>query len=166
MLAKGEQAPDLTLVGLDGRSYSLTEARRAGWVFLAFFDLACPTSQLSFLYWDRLHEAYAGEGFTFWTVSVDPPAEVARFVERSGVTFPVLLDRDSRITREFGVLATPTHFLVDQDGTIMESYDGFERAALNRLAAVAAQRLDRPAVELAGEEAPEFQMACSLLLPL
>lgn len=163
MLARGEQAPDLSLAGLDGRSYSLAEARRTGWVFLAFFDLDCPTSHLSFLYWDRLHEAYAGEGFHFWAVSTDPVEAVTSFVEKSGVTFPILLGNDLGAVGRFGVIATPTHFLVDEEGAIVESYDGFDKAALTDLVTQVAHKRGMPVLSIVGDEAPDFRPACALL---
>lgn len=163
MLAKGDHAPDLTLVGLDGRRCSSSEACREGWLLLAFFELSCPTSQLSLLYWDRLHEAYAGEGFTFWAVSADPREEVATFAEKSGVTFPILLDDDLRVTSLFGVVATPSHFLIAEDGVILESYDGFDKAALGDLVSRVAQKRGMPVVPIVGDEAPDFRPACALL---
>lgn len=164
ILAAGDTAPDLRLRGVDGRSYVLAEALGAGPVLVAFFTLDCQTCQMSFVFWDRMHEAHAGERFRFWAVSLDDEAEAAAFVERSGVGFPVLIDDQAHGAAQYGLISTPSHFLIGSDGVIVASHDAFDRPALNAMIATVAAELGEPPFEISAAEAPEFHPGCTLHL--
>jgi len=43
---------------------------------------------------------------------------VAKFVEDTGTTFPVLLDMDTTISEQFGIKYFPTTIFVDKSGKI------------------------------------------------
>ena len=161
-LSSGDKAPDFSLRGIDNETYALAAARGNGWVLVVFFALDCQTCLFSFPYWDRLHEAYAGEGFQLWAIGLDRHQEVAAFVEKAGVTFPVLLGEGYRTTRDYDLIVTPAQFLVDKDGTVLESYDGFDRVALNSMAAVVAKRLGKPSLSIAAAEAPDIRPGCTI----
>ena len=164
MLSAGDRAPDLALRGVDGRRYVLAEVLGAGPVLAAFFALDCQTCQMSFVFWDRIHEAHAGERFRFWAVSLDAEAEAAAFVERSGVSFPVLIDDQAHGAAEYGLISTPSHFLIGRDGVIVASHDAFDRPALNAMIATVAAELGEPPFQIAAAEAPEFHPGCTLYL--
>lgn len=44
---------------------------------------------------------------------------VAAWAREKGVTIPILLDTDGEITKRYGVIATPTTFLVDREGRLL-----------------------------------------------
>ena len=54
-------------------------------------------------------------------VSLDQGGEkvVRSFVEKKGLTFPVLIDTAGRIKSTYHVTSLPTTFLIDQDGRII-----------------------------------------------
>jgi hypothetical protein len=54
---------------------------------------------------------------------------VAAFVKRSGIRWPVVLDPDERAWDRFGVSAWPTLFVVDGTGVIRAVYVGDDHAA-------------------------------------
>jgi peroxiredoxin len=162
ILAAGERAPDLRLRGVDGRGYVLTEALGSGPVLAAFFTLDCQTCQMSFVFWDRIHEAHAGEHFQFWAISLDAEAEAAGFVERSGVSFPVLIGDQADCAAGYGLVSTPSHFLIGRDRVIVKSHDAFDRPALNAMIATVAAELGELPFEIPAAEAPEFLPGCTL----
>jgi thiol-disulfide isomerase/thioredoxin len=54
----------------------------------------------------------------------DPPAEVKKFANRVGITYPVMM-ATKEITEEFGeVPALPTTFIVDPDGAVVQKHTG------------------------------------------
>ncbi len=162
ILAAGDRAPELNLRGVDGQSYVLAEALGSGPVLAAFFTLDCQTCQMSFLFWDRIHEAHAGERFRFWAVSLDAEVEAAAFLERSGVSFPVLIGDQTHSAVEYGLVSTPSHFLIGRDGVIVASHDAFDRPALNAMVATVAAELGELPFEISAAEAPEFIPGCTL----
>lgn len=65
----------------------------------------------------RLSEELKSDGL--WVVSIgidDVPEELKKVVDRFGITFPVLLDRDGRVKRAYRVTGVPETFLIDSDG--------------------------------------------------
>lgn len=44
---------------------------------------------------------------------------VAAWAREKDVTIPILLDTDGEVTRRYGVIATPTTFLVDREGRLL-----------------------------------------------
>ena len=44
---------------------------------------------------------------------------VDAWVRAKNVTIPILLDTDGAVTRRYGVIATPTAFLIDRQGRLL-----------------------------------------------
>ncbi len=44
---------------------------------------------------------------------------VAEWAREKNVTFPILLDTDGEVTRQYSVIATPTAFLIDREGRLL-----------------------------------------------
>ena len=153
--------PSLTLPGTDGAPYSLEESLSRGPVLLTFFQLDCQACEISYVPWDAAYEAFAGDGFQLWAVSLDPEADAAAFWEKSGASFPVLFD-DGTSAARFGLVSTPSHILVNADGTVHSAYEAFDRAAWNEMLAVVADHLGRPAISVPLGAAPDFRPGCTL----
>lgn len=160
ILGPGEVAPDLDLTGADGERYSLARALKAGPVLLTFFALDCQACQSSFLAWDAAAEAYAGDHFQLWAVSLDAERDAAQFWEKSGVSFPVLFD-DGQSVDAYRLVSTPTHVLVGRDGRVAASYDAFDRAAWNAMLERIAAELGLAPITL-GPEAGDFRPGCTI----
>lgn len=145
-----QTAPDFTLPGLDQRQYRLREALRQGPVLLAFCKSTCGTCKLAFPYLERLWQTLGPTGWTLWAIAQDRPDQAARFVRETGIIFPVLLDTpDYAVSRLYDPEATPTLYLIDTDGRIVQTVGGFSKDAYNALAADLARRLGREPVIIA-----------------
>lgn len=156
----GAKAPDFSLRGIDGDTYSLSDALKRGPVLLVFFKTTCGTCDLAFPYINRLRDAYPGDAWSLWAVAQDPPAEASRYASVSGMTYPVLPDVDDyAVSRAYDPSATPTLFLIDRDGRVVQETAGFNKADLNSLAAALAERLATEPVVIApaGDGKPDFK---------
>ncbi len=52
--------------------------------------------------------------------------EVAEFVRQKGLIYPILMDRDARVTRKkYGVYIVPTLFIIGKDGLIKDKVYGY-----------------------------------------
>lgn len=53
-------------------------------------------------------------------VNIAEPADrVKGYLVKHKLTFPALLDNDSRVSNLYGVRATPTRFLIDREGRLV-----------------------------------------------
>jgi peroxiredoxin len=161
-LEAGVQAPDIELQDLDGRKFSLAEARKQGPVVAVFFKVSCPVCQLAVPFFERIFKSYAKSGkLTFVGVSQDKAADTKAFNREFGVTFPVLLDPAGKYpaSNAYGLTNVPTFFLVSPDGEIEFSSVSWSKADVEqlgrRLANISGMQVEP--IFKAGEKVPEYK---------
>lgn len=134
--AKRDAAPDVTYTLLDGRQGTL-QALRGKVVLVSFWSMNCDTCVNEMPSIVATDGKFRAKGYETLAVamSYDPPASVVRFVAYNKLPFPVAIDNTGNIAKSFGeVLQTPTAFLIDKRGRIVERYIGApDFAALQRL---------------------------------
>jgi peroxiredoxin len=161
-LEAGVQAPEIELQDVEGRKFSLKEARQRGPVVAAFFKVSCPVCQLALPYLDRIYKAYSSSGkFTFVGVSQDNARDTKAFNREFGVSFPVLLDPAGKypVSNAYGLTNVPTVFLISPQGEIEFSSVSWSKADVEQLGRRLANTSDMPVepVFKAGEKVPEFK---------
>lgn len=112
----GEKAPDFALTSLDEQKISLS-AFKGKPVLLNFWASWCPPCRYQK---PHLQAIFAKEtAVAVLTINIrESQQTVSDFMKRNGYTFPVLLDRDGKVSRSYQIRAIPTTFLVDKNGTI------------------------------------------------
>lgn len=156
----GTRAPDFSLKGTDGETYDLADALGRGPLLLVFFKTTCGTCDLAFSYINRLTEVYPGDGWSLWAVAQDPAAEAGSYASTYGITCPVLPDVDGYpVSKAYDPPATPTLFLIDRGGDVVQQTAGFSKEDLNSLSAALAERLGVEPVVIApaGDGNPDFK---------
>jgi len=160
-LTAGTNAPDFSLIGLDGKRFSLVEARVRGPVFAAFFKTSCPTCQYAFPYFERLYKADGTGTVAFVAISQDDAGKTRTFLKEFGVTFPALLDDPNgyAASNAYGLTNVPTWFLIGQDGTIEMSSVGWSKKDVEDLNRRLAEEGKGGAAPLfiAGEDVRDFR---------
>jgi len=161
-LEAGVQAPEIELQDLDGRKFSLKEARKQGPVVAAFFKVSCPVCQLAFPYLERIFKAYARGGkFSFVGVSQDNASDTKAFNREYGVTFPVLLDPVGKypVSNAYGLTNVPTVFLISPEGEIEFSSVSWSKADMEQLGRRLANINDMPVEQIfkSGEKVADFK---------
>jgi peroxiredoxin len=139
----GQTAPEFSLNGLDGKSYSLEALREKGPVVAAFFKISCPVCQFTFPFLQRLYQRYGGDAVTFLGISQDGAKATASFAREYGATFPMVLDEQSKgypASNAYGLTTVPTILLIDADAKVRVSSMGFVKADLEKIAAELAER--------------------------
>jgi peroxiredoxin len=114
-LPAGTRAPDFTLPALDGGSLSL-EQFRGQRVLLAFSDPHCgPCDQLA----PELEQAHrrAGDLQIVMVSRGDREANRQKAAEHK-LTFPIGLQKQWEISRDYAMFATPIAYLIDEAGMI------------------------------------------------
>lgn len=117
-LKAGKRAPVFQLPDLHGRTVSLKEYRGRQ-VLLVFSDPQCgPCDELA-PHLARLHHEHANNGLAVVLVGRGNVEENRSKAEEHGFEFPVLIqDRKWKISKQYGMLATPAAFLIGKDGAI------------------------------------------------
>jgi peroxiredoxin len=124
-VGRGSPAPDFALERLaDGATVRLSELRGRV-VLVSFWATWCAPCEEEMPALERLYRELRAEGFELLAVSVDADREaVVAFQQRLGVSFPILLDPEQRVAREWQTFRFPESLLVDRDGRVVERYVG------------------------------------------
>ena len=113
-------APGFTLPDMDGEMQSLQDFRGRV-VMLNFWATWCPPCRREMPSMQRLYEKYRERGLTVVAVNqFEDPDLVFEFTGRLSLepTFPILFDRESRVSEQYGVKGLPTTYLLDKAGRI------------------------------------------------
>jgi peroxiredoxin len=159
-LTPGTPAPPISLKDSTGKSTTLAEQLQKGPVLAAFFKVGCPTCQFTAPFLERLHEMYAGSGFTLLGVSQNEAKNTREFMSEFGIKFPVLIDDPGYpASNQYGLTNVPTVFLIAPDGKIQVSAVGFSKPDLETIAAAAARATGKAATPLfkPGEVIPDYK---------
>ena len=123
-LKVGDQAPDFTLKGSDGKTYSLADYRGKKMVVVAWFPKAftrgCTLECKSLAANGEQLRKY---DVAYFMASVDVVEDNARFAESEKADFPLLSDTDKSVATRYGVLAqrgiaNRWTFYIDKNGKI------------------------------------------------
>ncbi|MEP7273636.1 MAG: TlpA disulfide reductase family protein, partial [Acidobacteriota bacterium] len=151
MLQPGQQAPVFSLPVLDAASQSISLARDGKPTLLFFFESDCPTCHLTIPYLNRLSDKLGSEGALLLGISQDGAGATRQLAVRLQVRFPVVLDEDLEVSRQYDPIAVPTIFLVDRTGAISRTLTAFDKSELNAMTAELCEYLRQPPFILAAE---------------
>jgi len=111
-------APNFELVDLDGGLHKLTDYRGKV-VVLNFWATWCPPCRYEMPSMQRGWEAAEADGVVFLGVNVGEDADtVFMFLADYSVEFPLLLDKEATVIKEYQVVGLPTTFIIDPQGRI------------------------------------------------
>ena len=119
-LKEGQPAPGFTLLTLDGGRASLTD-HRDKLVVLNFWATWCQPCIVEMPSLEALWRRYRDRGLIVVGISVDrgaPKALLEPYVRNLKLTFPILLDPDSKTSDRWRVTALPATFLVRPGGEV------------------------------------------------
>jgi cytochrome c biogenesis protein CcmG, thiol:disulfide interchange protein DsbE len=123
---KRPAAPDFSLRDLKGDVVSLAQFRGKV-VFLDFWATWCPPCRMSMPSVQKLQKDYADRGFQVLGLSVDEDTSgVANFIQRMGISYPILLVNNSGVDGQYGISAVPSFLLIDKKGRVAQGWMGFE----------------------------------------
>ena len=133
----GMVAPDFELTMFDGSVVKLADLKGKV-VLLNFWATWCPPCREELTHVEKdIIEKFKGKEFVFLPVSRGETKEtVAAFREKMGYNFPMGLDTDSLIYKQYAVTYIPRNFLIGKDGKVVKAsvgYDDKEFAELIKL---------------------------------
>src|SRR2546426_10188213 len=119
-LTEGQRGPAFTLATLDGGRSSLAD-HRDKLVVVNFWATWCQPCTLEMPTLEALWRGYRDRGLVVVGVSVDrgtPRTLLEPYVRNLKLTFPILLDPDSKTSDRWRVTALPATFLVRPGGEV------------------------------------------------
>jgi peroxiredoxin len=118
-------APEFTLQSLSAGKLSLSDYRGKV-VLLNFWATWCMPCRQEMPSMERLWQQYQNKGFAILAVSTDEggASRVKSFVKRLKLSFPVVLDADSKVSDLYQVSGLPVSFLVDRQGRVAAKITG------------------------------------------
>jgi peroxiredoxin len=157
-LSIGKTAPAFSLAGADGKSYTLYSSS-ARLTLAAFFKTTCPVCLLAWPYVEKIHQMYKDAGLAVWGISQHERDISINFASKYGSPFPILIDADWRVSKQYDPEVVPTLFLIDAENRIIECVASFDKAGFNRLSDTLGTRLGVRASVIArdGDGNPPFR---------
>lgn len=117
---RGNTAPDFNLPTLDGKTVSLTGLRGKP-VVINFWTTWCTYCVEEMPLLEQLYRKWSAQGLVFLAIdSGEDAATVKAFVQKQGLSFPVLLDDKSEVTEKYNIAGLPTTYFIDTNGIIRE----------------------------------------------
>jgi len=124
----GAPASDFTLRDLDGRQVHLSDYGGKV-VLLDFWATWCVPCAAELPSLEKLYHERQGDGFVVLGVAMDGPesvAQVSPFARRYNLTFPVLLDEETRVVSVYNPKrVAPMTVLIDKRGVIARVRNGY-----------------------------------------
>jgi cytochrome c biogenesis protein CcmG/thiol:disulfide interchange protein DsbE len=124
----GRAAPDFTLPGIDRPAVTLSTLRGQVVVvnFWASWCAECHDEQDAL---DQTWQRYRDSGVVVLGVDFEDTIDGARdYVHDSGLSYPVVEDKDSRTALAYGIRGIPETFVVDPSGRIVDRIIGVVNA--------------------------------------
>ncbi len=120
-LATPVQAPDFELKDMDDESHTLGNLRGKV-VMLNFWATWCPPCRREMPSLEAVYQEFKSEPFVVIAVNEwETPEHVFPYIGQLAVfpSFPILFDRDGKVSQAYAVKGLPTTFLIDQKGMII-----------------------------------------------
>lgn len=119
-LLPGSPAPSVNGIDFSG-----------GPTVLFFYKVTCPVCQMAALPANQFQQAYPGR---ITGIGQDPEEKLAEFDRIYGLGFPSVADLPPyQVSNAYGIRVVPTAFLIDQDGSIQDVVESWDRDGLNRV---------------------------------
>lgn len=161
-IGTGAAAPALhmTLEDAAGTPHRIGDPLAQGPLLLGIYKSSCQASKTVFPFLQRLADRYADAGLTVYGIAQDSANVTGSFARRLDLSIPMLIEGpEFPVTLAYDVVATPTVFLIDRDGSVAWTSMGFMKPQINELAETVARVLGQepePLVTDADADVPMF----------
>jgi peroxiredoxin len=124
--------PDFELPALNGGRVRLSDHLGKDVVLIDFWATFCEPCLLAMPTLDDIYRRRKDQGFVVLGVSLDEASNAARVrgqVQKLGVSFPILLDQDTRVAALYNPRASaPYSVLIGRDGRVLRRQEGYTSA--------------------------------------
>jgi peroxiredoxin len=122
----GSPAPTFTLGSSSGSEVSLAQYKGQV-VMINFWASWCGPCRQEMPLLESIYRKYNKMGFTLIGVNVEPDSHAAsEWLKQTPVTFPILYDKDSKVSKLYDVAGMPSTVLIDRSGTLRMLHRGYK----------------------------------------
>lgn len=115
----GSTLPSVTGEGLNGERIVIPSGTRGNVTVIHFWAVGCSSCREEMPDLERLYRSLARRGLSILAVNVGQPRRtVQEGVKGIGVTYPVVLDPDRRISSTYEVVGIPRTIVLDRTGIV------------------------------------------------
>jgi peroxiredoxin len=119
-------APAFTLTSRAGQDVSLTQYK-GNVVMINFWASWCGPCRQEMPLLESIYKKYNKMGFTMLGVNVEPDSNAANeWLKATPVSFPILYDRDSKVSKLYDVAGMPSTVIIDRSGKVRVLHRGYK----------------------------------------
>ncbi len=119
-------APQFHLDSMAGKPVDLSQFKGQV-VMLNFWASWCGPCRTEMPILEKLHEKYKPMGFSMVGVNVEPDSKLAvEWLKATPVTFPILFDTKSEVSKLYQVAGMPSTVIVDRKGNLRWLHRGYK----------------------------------------
>ena len=119
-------APAFTLASRAGQEVSLAQYKGQV-VMLNFWASWCGPCRQEMPLLEDIYKKYSKMGFTLIGVNVEPDSKAAEgFLKQTPVSFPVIYDKDSAVSKAYDVSGMPSTVIIDRKGNLRFLHHGYK----------------------------------------
>ncbi|MCI0506434.1 MAG: TlpA family protein disulfide reductase [Gammaproteobacteria bacterium] len=112
-------APDFSLQDTEGKRHALQDYRGKV-VIVNFWATWCPPCRYELPSMERAYQRLKDAGVEMLAINVGEDADtIFTFTADYPVTFPLLMDRDSKVINDYPVMGLPTTYVIDNKGRLV-----------------------------------------------
>ncbi len=120
VLKAGDRHPEFRLLGLDEKAHDSSEYAGKP-LIINFWGTFCPPCRAEMPALQKVYEEWKDKGVVLIGINLsEDRLSVENFIRQVGVEFPILLDRNRLVEKDFGLKQYPTTFFIRPDGTIAD----------------------------------------------
>jgi peroxiredoxin len=121
-----EPAPQFTLGSRAGQAVSLAQYKGQV-VMLNFWASWCGPCRQEMPLLEDIYKKYNKLGFTLIGVNVEPDSNAANdWLKQTPVSFPILYDKDSKVSKLYDVEGMPSTVIIDRAGKVRVLHRGYK----------------------------------------
>jgi len=125
-IAPGVSAPAFQLMSSSGKPIALSDLKGQV-VLINFWASWCGPCRQEMPILDQLYRSYKAAGFTLIGINVEPNARDAdRFLKGTPVSFPILFDPHSQVSKLYQISGMPSTVIIDRSGTVRYVHHGYQ----------------------------------------
>ena len=101
-------------------------------VLLDFWASWCGPCKMELPHVDALAKEFSDQGLVVYGVNSEAATNAKRFLEKTPLSFPTLVDARSKVSQQYSVSAIPTVIVIDREGVVSAYKVGYQNEAALR----------------------------------